>query len=631
MIFSRDYTLRKSRHILKQVYSWYKKKGQELPPPALVSLEKEMGQLDAALLNKDRTSAGTLAKKLETFANQHCKKTILQNIIELFSALIFALVIAVIIRQMWFEPYEIPTGSMRPTFREQDHLTVTKTAFGINMPLATDHFYFDKDLIQRTSIFIFSGDKIPVLNSDSTYFGLFPYKKRYIKRCMGKPGDSFYFYGGQIYGVDKQGNELTELRNSPWMKPLEHVPFLSFDGEMSQNSNNSIIIKQMNVPVGKLSFNSQGQSVGEVFDGKNWIADLPLAQAAPHTAIKTYSDILGIRNYAVARLLNHEEIKKLSVDTKDSAEGVLYLQLHHTPSLSFPKPIVQKGYIGIPAYSTIIPLQQHHLDTLMDNLYTARFVVENGQARRYSDDRHLHSSPGPKFNVADGTYEFYQGKAFSIHWGGIAKDLPKDNPLYSRSPENIQKLFNFGMEMSLLFSPSPYNQTLFPHRYAYFRDGDLWLMGAKFIDKSDPSLIAFLKNEKSRQEKSTPQKPYIAFQDYGPPLKDGKIDTDFIRTFGMTIPEGRYLALGDNHAMSSDSRVFGFVPQDNLQGAPSFIFWPPGNRFGFVDAQKPYPFLNLPRLIVWGIAALIFFAWWLYYRHMIKTPIYSKRQFNYKV
>ncbi len=42
-----------------------------------------------------------------------------------------------------------------------------------------------------------------------------------------------------------------------------------------------------------------------------------------------------------------------------------------------------------------------------------------------------------------------------------------------------------------------------------------------------------------------------------------------------SLPEKGYLALGDNYAMSSDSRTLGPVPQDNLEGTTLIILWPP--------------------------------------------------------
>lgn len=614
---TRPYSLRKSRGIMKWVYSWYKRKGNQLPQSQLNHLEQNMSDLDQALLQSDKEKASQKAKLLEKFAKDNCKKSVFEYVWELIGALAVALVIALIVRSMWFEPYEIPTGSMRPTFREQDHLTVTKTAFGLNNPLETNHFYFDPNLVQRSSVLIFSGDGLPLPDVDTTYFGVLPYKKRYIKRAIGKPGDSIYFYGGRLYGVDKDGNDLTELRETPWMQNLEYVPFLSFDGVPVRGGPNTVLLRHMHIPYGRL-VDFSGQTMAEVFDGKTWVKDQPMAQSKPHSTIQTYSDIFGMRNYAEARLLTKEELNKVVPDAKDIPEGVLYLQLRHTPSLSYPRPVDSRGQIAVTGYDTFIPLQQSHLDTLMDHLYTSRFVVSGGKAHQYSLSNHRQERI-PMSGVPDGTYEFYFGKATKVNWGGIETSVSNDNPLYSHDPKNIQKIYNSGIDWS-----TQGVQSRFPNRYAYFRDGDLYLMGYPVVKKGDPVLVAFNEQEQKKEAQATAKTPYVAFKDYGPPMKDGKIDTDFIRTFGVKVPEGQYMVLGDNHAMSSDSRYFGFVPQNNLQGAPSLIVWPPGERLGS-PSQKPYPFMNVPRAIVWSIAGVVGILWYIWHRRNLKKPIFVKK------
>lgn len=633
------YRLSHSRRLMRWGYSLYKKKGKSLPPEKLTTFESLLSELDHALMRQDRGASDQLAKKLEIFIDGNIKSSFLEHIWENAGsfiweagvALVLALVIATIVRAMWFEPYEIPTGSMRPTFKEQDHLTVSKAQFGINVPLEPKHFMFDPNLVQRTGVVTFTAEGLPMRDVDTTCFYILPCKKRLIKRCIAKPGDTLYFYGGKIYGMDKEGNPLSELLNNPWMEKLEHIPFMSFEGEITSPAPQQFLFNHMHLPIGKVTVSSLGQPAGEVFNGKEWVKDQPMALLKPHTEIQTYSDFWGFRNFAMARLLTKEELQNYTdLDTKDLEEGKLYLELRHTPSLTYPKPLLSRepyshGILLNP-FRTVIPLQEKHLQAIMDNMYTARFVVKNGYAYRYSVEGGHLGSGSPRFpGVPDGTYEFYYGKASKVGWGAITYEVPKNSPLYSTDPQNVQKLFNLGIEMNNLFQPHSANQIFFPNRYAYFRDGDLYLLGAPIITKDDPLLVAFNNRELKKEKQASTTRPYISFKDYGPPEKEGKLDKEFLQTFGVKVPDKHYLVLGDNHAMSADSRVFGFVPEDNLQGVPCLILWPPGERWGSPD-QKPYPLFVTPRIIIWCIASFILLICWIWHSKRIRKPIFKKIQ-----
>jgi signal peptidase I len=49
---------------------------------------------------------------------------------ETVSVIFQALILALIIRTLFFQPFSIPSGSMRPTLLEGDYLFVTKWAYG---------------------------------------------------------------------------------------------------------------------------------------------------------------------------------------------------------------------------------------------------------------------------------------------------------------------------------------------------------------------------------------------------------------------------------------------------------------------------------------------------------------------
>ncbi|OJU82492.1 MAG: signal peptidase I [Chlamydia sp. 32-24] len=626
---NRTYSLRKSRHVLKWANDWYKKKGYTLPPHQLSFLEDRLEKLDHALLSQNKELASDLAKELEDFGKDKFKKSMFEYSSELFFAVAFALIVATLVRQMWFEPMEIPTGSMRPTFKEQDHLIASKLPFGINQPLSTDHLYFDPSLLHRTGIVIWSGDNIPLPDTDTTYFGIFPYKKRYVKRLMAKPGDIVYFYGGKLYILDKEGKFREELLTADWMKNIESIPFIRFEGDEILNGQKEIVFKQMYLPLAKANFNIFGETSGKIYNGKEWVNDDPLAINNSHDSIKSYADFWGIKNYAMARLLTKEQLQKNGQLPKNMETTPLYLELRHTPNLTYPKPILYQTDYGnrmmIPGMTTIIPLNNEHIKAIMDNMYTARFDVKNGLAKRYSyESRDYNPSINPSFNnLEDGRYEFYYGDAYKIGFGAIEYKLPKTNPIYSYDPHYVQKLFNLGIDFNKAYEPSSAYTLAVPHRYAYYRNGDLYLLGAPILKKDDPVLQQFVKTEVEKAAQSSKERPYVAFIDHGSPVKNGQIDATFMKSFGLKIPEKQYLVLGDNHAMSADSRVFGFLPEANLQGAPAVILWPPGARFGFLP-QHPYAIFVTPRLIIWGLVLLILALWYIIHKRRTSRPLFKK-------
>lgn len=615
------FILKKAKKTLLATYHRFCRKKKQLSPETKEQIKKDLISLQTAVMQKDPIKAVELTHIVHTSARTHLQKNFFESTRDLILGIAGALFIAILIRQMWFELYEIPTGSMRPTFKEQDRLSVSKTDFGINFPLRLGHFYFNPDLIKRNNIVIFTVENMDVRDGNTVYFYLFPGKKLLIKRLIGKPGDTLYFYGGKIYGIDEAGQDISPELQLTELDKIDHIPFISFEGTRVSTTPSIIpgiyspvVLYQMNEPIVRLYATSPTQARGEL------LPKIQLRDPKLH-----YGDMWGIKNFAMARLLTKEQVRILTdQDPSTMEEGVLYLELKHHPSLTGAK-------IGTDEYNrvrpllglstSIIPLQESQLKAVMDNLYTARFVVSNGFAYRYGINPERYGTQAffpylPTF--PNGTYEYYYGKATQVKWQGLTTQLPSSSPLYRYDPSQIQLLFNVGMEFDNRYSPQSKDQYLVPSRYAYFRDGDLYLMGAPILKKDDPTLVNFIERETKRKASRASYHPFL---DKGPPLDaDGKLNIEFIQRYGLKVPPKSYLCLGDNHAGSGDSRDFGFVPEENLRGGPVFIFWPFGSRFGAPN-QPAYPFLNPGRIIIWSLALVGFGSWYLVHRRRNRLPL----------
>jgi signal peptidase I len=104
--------------------------------------------------------------------------------------LLYALVIAIVIRSLFIQPFYIPSSSMEPTLLVGDRLFVTKYTYGysnhsfpFSPPILNKRIMFNSP--ERGDVIVF---KTPADN-----------RTDYIKRLIGLPGDKIQFIDSNLY------------------------------------------------------------------------------------------------------------------------------------------------------------------------------------------------------------------------------------------------------------------------------------------------------------------------------------------------------------------------------------------------------------------------------------------------
>ncbi|MBW4022587.1 MAG: signal peptidase I [Proteobacteria bacterium] len=120
---------------------------------------------------------------------------------------IYAALIAIVIRTFLYEPFNIPSGSMIPTLLVGDYLFVSKFSYGYSrysLPLSPDLFHgrIFGSLPKRGDVAVFRLPRDPSID--------------YIKRIVGLPGDTIQVTHGHLIINGKElprvpdGNYTTE-------------------------------------------------------------------------------------------------------------------------------------------------------------------------------------------------------------------------------------------------------------------------------------------------------------------------------------------------------------------------------------------------------------------------------------
>jgi signal peptidase I len=109
------------------------------------------------------------------------KKSVVREYAE---SIIFALVLALVIRTFVIQAFKIPSGSMEPTLQIGDHLLVNKFIYGVRIPFTSIRL-FPWESPQRGDVIVFIYPPDP--------------DKDFIKRVIGVGGDTVRMVNKKLY------------------------------------------------------------------------------------------------------------------------------------------------------------------------------------------------------------------------------------------------------------------------------------------------------------------------------------------------------------------------------------------------------------------------------------------------
>ncbi|MDR0984944.1 MAG: signal peptidase I [Endomicrobium sp.] len=157
-----------------------------------------------------------------TFKNYYTVK-VFSNLYSLFESLWPVLIIASLIMFFCIQAFKIPTGSMKNTIIEGDHIFVSKSHYGIRFPFFQIGKRYFRNSIKRGDIIVFQAPSKAMTMFDNKL------KKDFIKRCVAIEGDLVEIKNKKLY-INK--NKIEE-------------PYIIFNKEdvSIQNTKQNIILE----------------------------------------------------------------------------------------------------------------------------------------------------------------------------------------------------------------------------------------------------------------------------------------------------------------------------------------------------------------------------------------------------
>lgn len=195
--------------------------------------------------------------------------TFKKKFIFFFADLFWVLLFVVVLRSFLYEPFKIPSGSMKPGLQIGDIILVNKYEKGLRLPV-TNQRLTDGEPIKRGDVIVF---KYP---NDTT--------KSYIKRVIGLPGDTVHYdnrtltINGKKVNLKEVGiiNDNVEIQTAYGKKTIpqqftkfeESLPNMTHTLRYAKSFQANYPTRTWTVPAGKyLMF---GDNRDQSSDGRDW-------------------------------------------------------------------------------------------------------------------------------------------------------------------------------------------------------------------------------------------------------------------------------------------------------------------------------------------------------------------------
>ena len=115
------------------------------------------------------------------------------------------LLVVLVVRSFIIEPFQIPSGSMKPTLEVGDFILVNKFAYGLRLPVV-HHRFLEVDDPERGDVMVFRFPEEPSVN--------------FIKRVVGLPGDRIRYEGKKLY-VNGEPVSKALIEEGPMLSPQQ--------------------------------------------------------------------------------------------------------------------------------------------------------------------------------------------------------------------------------------------------------------------------------------------------------------------------------------------------------------------------------------------------------------------------